>query len=703
MDKSPKIETAKYFIDEMDKRTNLFLKISLILVTLLFLGLLLVSIFTNVQQIEATKWVYLTIMLISVILYILLIYGYKRFSSYVLVFLTWAGMLFFVWKSRGIYDVANLGILVVILFSALLVNRRFALIVSIISLIHYWFIVYLTTKGYFVPSIAPPLNMARDYTGIMIATVALVFFYETTMHKSLYKITELLLKNDKDQELLKNTEHSYLEIFESIDDAILIHDIDTGNIVDSNLSALGMFGYQKSEFTKISIEDLSAVENGFDSAKVKEKLREAREKGHLSFEWQSKRANGNIFYSSVHLKNSVINGRQRILAVIRDISDELIALEKLRFNEEQYRTLVTNIPGAVYRCQVHVPWKTMYFSEEIYNISGYTASEFMEREVVFGDLMHPDDLPMVESVVENSILEKTKFNLEYRFYHKDGTLRWALEKGQVKFSDNGQPLWLDGVILDITERIQAENEVKMLNENLERIVSERTNQLMLANQDLEAFTYSVSHDLRAPLRHIDGFAKILFSNVREPSDNIVTYYNKINQATKRMTNMIDDLLGFSKLGRKEIMLTPVNISITVSEIIDQFKPDIISRDIEWVIGELPTILADRGLIRIVFENLISNAIKYTSKVKTARIELGYKELENNKVDIFVKDNGAGFDMVYAKKLFGVFHRLHTSEEFEGTGIGLANVKQIMLKHNGEIRAEGKVNNGAIFFVTLSKI
>jgi PAS domain S-box-containing protein len=252
----------------------------------------------------------------------------------------------------------------------------------------------------------------------------------------------------------------------------------------------------------------------------------------------------------------------------------------------------------------------------------------------------------------------------------------------------------------IAERDVAVKEINLLNENLEKKVKERTYQLERLNNDLESFAYSVSHDLRAPLRHIDGFVKLMYSQINNPAPNITSYFEKIEASSKRMSVMIDDLLTFSRLGRKELVMSSVDLNLFVSEIIEQLTPDTSNRKINWNIHYLPEVYGDKNLLRMVLENLISNAIKYTSKKEEALIEIGSTKLEDNNTEIFIKDNGAGFDMKYADKLFGVFQRLHLNEDFEGTGIGLANVKQIVTKHNGSVRAEGKIDEGAIFYITL---
>ncbi len=252
------------------------------------------------------------------------------------------------------------------------------------------------------------------------------------------------------------------------------------------------------------------------------------------------------------------------------------------------------------------------------------------------------------------------------------------------------------------ELIQSKEKIEEYNRMLEQKVDERTIKLNEAVRDLEAFTYSVSHDLRAPIRHIDGFIRLMFAKIPKPDDAVGEYYNKILAAIQRMSTMIDSLLSFSRLGRKELNIKRVNLNTLVSEVIDIFKPDTDKREIVWAISSLPEIQCDSGLFKIVFENLISNSIKYSSKKEKTIIEIGEIKQSEKVYELFIRDNGAGFDMAYSNKLFGVFQRLHSPDDFEGIGIGLANVKQIIEKHKGSIRAEGKVNEGATFYITIPK-
>jgi PAS domain S-box-containing protein len=235
---------------------------------------------------------------------------------------------------------------------------------------------------------------------------------------------------------------------------------------------------------------------------------------------------------------------------------------------------------------------------------------------------------------------------------------------------------------------------------LEDRVAERTAQLQIVNRELESFSYSVSHDLRAPLRHIVGFTSLLKSGLPEVSKDSDRYIRKISESSLKMNKMIDDLLSFSRLGRKDLKKSKVDLNLVVQDCIKHFEPETKNRNIKWIVGKLPTLSGDSSLLQLVFENLISNAIKYTSKNEETVIEIDRCSSEKSENCFFIKDNGVGFNMAYASKLFGVFQRLHTEAEFEGTGIGLANVKQIIRKHGGEVWAEAEPGKGAVFFVNL---
>jgi signal transduction histidine kinase len=267
--------------------------------------------------------------------------------------------------------------------------------------------------------------------------------------------------------------------------------------------------------------------------------------------------------------------------------------------------------------------------------------------------------------------------------------------------ERGELATLIGAFNEMLEQIQQRDAaLHKAQDDLEHRVEERTAQLAAANKELEAFSYSVSHDLRAPLRHIDGFSSVLSQKYGPTLDPTAQQYlGRIREGAKHMGNLIDDLLNMARIGRQAAIMKPTDTRPLVYNVIDALKPEYEGRHIDWRIKPLPTVECDPGLMKIVFANLLSNAVKYTRRKETATIEVG-EFIEGGAHVIYVRDNGAGFEQTYADKLFGVFQRLHRAEDFEGTGVGLATVRRIIDKHGGRIWAQGKVDDGATFFFTL---
>jgi PAS domain S-box-containing protein len=286
----------------------------------------------------------------------------------------------------------------------------------------------------------------------------------------------------------------------------------------------------------------------------------------------------------------------------------------------------------------------------------------------------------------------------------DSTGRFAEEGWRVR--KDGSPFWASIVFTAIRNPAGKLLGLAMVTHDMsERKLSEardaaKTAQLTVANKELESFAYSVSHDLRAPLRHLDGFAELLRKNCYQEMDTQGQHYlDKITTSAQRMGHLIDDLLAFSRLLRTDVSRTYVRLQSLEEEVRLELEPDISARNIDWVIGDLPDVYGDRSMLRQVFVNLLSNALKYTSTRAKARIEIGCANVTEEEAVIFVRDNGVGFEMEYASNLFGVFQRLH-SDEFEGTGVGLANVRRIVERHGGRVWGEGAVDQGATFYFAL---
>lgn len=290
---------------------------------------------------------------------------------------------------------------------------------------------------------------------------------------------------------------------------------------------------------------------------------------------------------------------------------------------------------------------------------------------------------------------------------------FPMEASISQLEESGQKIYTV-ILRDITQRKQAEQEIAGLYAEMEQRVVERTAQLNALNEhlakktaeleaaykELEAFSYSVSHDLRAPLRHIAGFVELLQKDAADSLDDKQRrFLNIIADAAARMGKLIDDLLAFSRVGRTELIQLNFDMRQLVQQVISEFHPDVQGRQISWMLGPLPQVHADRALLALVWTNLISNALKYTRPRAHAEIEIGFYRNETEHV-FFIRDNGVGFDMKYIDKVFGVFQRLHSTAEFEGTGIGLANVRRIIQRHGGRVWVESAVNEGATFYFTL---
>ncbi|OHC63159.1 MAG: hypothetical protein A2045_06850 [Rhodocyclales bacterium GWA2_65_20] len=334
-----------------------------------------------------------------------------------------------------------------------------------------------------------------------------------------------------------------------------------------------------------------------------------------------------------------------------------------------------------------------YFGATIDQLIGKTAFDISPRELA--EIYHAKDAELFESGGVQQYESQVK--------NTHGELRDVIFNKAVFADSQGAIGGLIGAILDITDRKNAEEEIRKLNQELEQRVVERTAQLELANRELEAFSYSISHDLRAPLRHIDGFVRLLEERTEANLDEKSRHYmSTISDSARRMSTLIDDILSFSRMGRREMADTLVDLGALVQEVIRELEAETPGRAIEWRVAELPVVVGDHAMLRVVLVNLISNALKFTRKCPQAEIGIGCQPGSDAETIVFVRDNGAGFDMQYANKLFGVFQRLHSSDEFEGTGIGLAIVKRIVERHGGRVWAEGKVDGGATFYFSLPR-
>lgn len=373
---------------------------------------------------------------------------------------------------------------------------------------------------------------------------------------------------------------------------------------------------------------------------------------------------------------------ERLQASLKDVSDLKSALD------EHAIVAITNPLGRI-----------TYVNDKFCAISKYARDELLgqDHRIINSD-HHPKEFIRD---LWTTITQGRVWKGEIKNRAKDGSFYWVDTTIVPFLNPDGKPYQYVAIRADITRRKSVEEEIRRLNQELEARVVERTAQLEAANKELEAFSYSVSHDLRAPLRHIDGFAGLLTKSDQEVlSERGRHHLANIADSARQMGRLIDDLLVFSRMGRTDMHVTPVKLASLVDEAIHSLQPEIQHRRIVWKKGELPVVQGDAPMLRQVLVNLLANAVKYTRPRDPAVIEIGCRENTPDGLVVFVRDNGVGFEMRYADKLFGVFQRLHRTEEFEGTGIGLANVRRVINRHRGRTWAEGELEAGATFYFTL---
>jgi PAS domain S-box-containing protein len=492
----------------------------------------------------------------------------------------------------------------------------------------------------------------------------------------------------------KRAESKFRDLLESAPDAIVIVN-EQGRIVLTNAQTEKLFGYPRHELLGQPVEILVPHRFHEEHAGHRQNYSHSPHPRAMGadLELYGRRKDGTEFPVEISLSPLETGEGKLISSAIRDVSDRKQAAEVLKSSEERLQL-------ALEAAQLGV-WDLDLLNDRAFRslrhdqIFGYESLQPEWGAQIAIKHIVPEDREQFQSDFARALTTNT-FSAEFRVKNAlDHSIHWAFAQGRVYRDLNGKPVRMMGVVSDTTDRKEAEQTVERHRRELARSNAD----LAAVNQELEAFSYSVSHDLRAPLRHIDGFARILKEeHAAELSEDAQRYLDRVLHGANHMGHLVDDLLNLAKIGRRELTRQKAKLDLLVREALADL-PGTENRSIEWRVEPLPEVDCDPGLLKLVFNNLLGNALKFTRSRQPAVIEIGTSD-SAGLTTIFVRDNGVGFDPKYADKLFGVFQRLHRQEDFEGTGIGLATVQRIIRKHGGEVWAESAVDHGATFFFSL---
>lgn len=494
---------------------------------------------------------------------------------------------------------------------------------------------------------------------------------------------------------LRKSEDSYRRLFSSNPHPMWVYDVETLHFLDVNDMAIAHYGYSRDEFLAMTIKD---IRPDTELPALLENVAQAGPTVSTSGIWKHRKKEGAIIDVEVSSHEVILKGRAARVVLAHDVTARLRSQQALQESEALFRAMAETMPHIVWTARPDGGFE--YLNRHWFEYTGLSLED--TRRDGWQLVLHPDDRDRTIEVRTRAFQSGNRYEVAYRLKRRQhGVYRWHIGRAAPLRNDSGAIVMWVGTSTDVDDAKRATEDLKALNVDLEARVLDRTAELEAANQELESFSYSVSHDLRAPLRHVQGYVEMLTAEtVGQLSEKSLRYLKTITDATVEMGDLIDDLLAFSRTARIHMSEGRISLDNLVRETIRGLEMETRGRKITWNIAYLPLAIGDPSMLKQVFANLLGNAVKYTRDREQAEIEVGCAGEEDGRQVLFVRDNGAGFDMRYAHKLFGVFQRVHRADEFEGTGIGLATVRRIVNRHGGRTWAEGKVNEGATFYFTL---
>jgi PAS domain S-box-containing protein len=507
-----------------------------------------------------------------------------------------------------------------------------------------------------------------------------------------------VLESNRDITQSKKDAQKFRNLLETAPDAIVIVD-QSGKIQLVNAQTEKLFGYARAELIGAAVENLvpelcHGQHSGHREAYAQSPPPRSMGAG---LDLYGRRKDGTEFPVEISLSPLETAEGTLISSAMRDVTQRKKLTEKFLEHEMRFRLLIDAVKDyAIVSLDAEGFVTTWNAGAE--RLKGYSSEEIigqhMSRFYPEADIASRKPARELQQAASTGHIDDQGWRVR-----KDGTHFWAEVAITAVHDSAGKLIGFLKIAKDITAKRDVEDQIQKLNAEL----TGRVEELGTVNLELESFSYSVSHDLRTPLRHVDGFTRILKEEYsRSMPAEAIRYLDRVLEAATRMGHLIDDLLNLARIGRRELKRDRTQIARIVKQAIDELPTEAEERQIEWRIEPLPELNCDAGLLKLVFINLLANAIKFTRKQPVAVIEVGSR-ITDGVPTIFVRDNGVGFDPQYADKLFGVFQRLHRQDEFEGTGVGLVTVQRIIRRHGGEIWAESRVNSGTTFFFTLGPL